>query len=611
MADKVGLLGTIGTWVATLLAIIALIGIVGPLLVYRATRTERYAALRAVDDPTHDYIGKGLQVWPDTGILRKVRAPLLTEAPNLNSLSPVAQNAPGSRSRTSWVLFDAALRVYNIQPLRGDSLTIFQKETFLPIHRHWILILGILGRYSRRPDFGTAVDLRTGFELPDGFRNYDAAYILSGLTGLILPSPYHSDGPTCRMLFYLHLDGQMEDLTHDPMELRTLLNLYLGYLSISGNRLLHTKIPWSYRGHRVLSESYRMLHMVKRSDANSGPLQVLLAELHLPVVEVFELRGDEPTAAEVEDMKKYAKGRLNTYDPDFLPESPYMALERDYLYKTTAYVVLLAILELQCSPFSFLNGMLSDDGKTSIHLLYAITRSAHRQPASLGRIKRLSLAIVDDLNVSDPVKAELRQNLPGLPNEVTKFGRTNVRILYDFDRFLFDHFNMASIPYRMISIVAMAHPQDLLATLEAMRHDMSSAKNSALQIDLRNHLVKVPWYWNSFLKFHFNAAEVFGTSREGEINALKAQHGAALAVLFPEVIIACLQAEIRLALLSATIDPTPLSSFLNTIDDLVYVASSPKGIRTGQEIIQRQPRTAEDEMAALENAPYAYDNDSV
>jgi hypothetical protein len=613
MADKVSLLGTIGTWIATFLAIIALLGIVGPFLVYRATKTARYAALRAVDDPGNEYIGRGLQVWPDKYMLRKVRAPLLTEAPNLKSLSPkaIAKNTTQKRSRTSWILFDAALHIYDINTLRGESLTIYQRETFLPIHRHWILILGVLGRYSHRPDFGTAVNLRTGFELPDGFRNYNGAYILSGLTGLILPSPYHADGPTCRMLFHMHLGGQMEDLTEDPMELRTLLNLYLGYLSISGSRLLHTKIPWSYRGHRVVSESYRMLRIVKRSDTNAGPLQALLKELQLPVAEVLELQGDEPTTIEIEDMKKYTKGKLNTYEQEFLPESPYLALERDYVYKSTAYIVLLAILELQYSPFSFLNGMLGDDGKTSIHLVYGIIQSSHADPASLKSIIRLALAIADDLNVSDLIKTELTSKLQELPEYVPKFGRTNVRSLYNFDDFLRAHFNVASKPNRMISIIAMAHPESLMNTLEAMRHDMSSAKNSALVIDLQNHLVKVPWYWNSFLKFHFNAGEVFGVSHEAEINALKAQHGAALAVPFPEVIIACLQAKIRLALLCATIDPTPLSGFLNMIDDLVYVASSPKSVRSGQEVTQRQATTDEDGLAAAENARYAYDDESV
>jgi hypothetical protein len=111
----------------------------------------------------------------------------------------------------------------------------------------------------------------------------------------------------------------------------------------------------------------------------------------------------------------------------------------------------------------------------------------------------------------------------------------------------------------------------------------------------------VPWYWNSFLKFHFNASEVFGASREDELNNLKDQHVDSLEVPFPEVAITCLQAKIRLAILWMTIDPTPLSSFLRMMDDVVYVTSSSEGVRSGHDPAQLFPAAqanADDEAMA-------------
>jgi uncharacterized Tic20 family protein len=62
--DKIGLAGTISTWVAALLAIVALLGVVGPLLIWRANRTERQMALKAVDSELAEHEGfmtKGLK----------------------------------------------------------------------------------------------------------------------------------------------------------------------------------------------------------------------------------------------------------------------------------------------------------------------------------------------------------------------------------------------------------------------------------------------------------------------------------------------------------------------------------------------------------------------
>lgn len=47
--DKISLAGTIGTWVAVFIGILALVGVVGPVLVWRASRTESQVALKAVD----------------------------------------------------------------------------------------------------------------------------------------------------------------------------------------------------------------------------------------------------------------------------------------------------------------------------------------------------------------------------------------------------------------------------------------------------------------------------------------------------------------------------------------------------------------------------------
>ena len=603
MTDKVSLLGTIGTWVATFLAVLALVGVIGPILIYRATRTVRYRALRTVDDYDYDYISRGLKVWSDKRILRRVRAPLLTEPPKLGSI-PTTVNPQYrilKRSRTPWILFDKVLSIYCIRSLRADSLLIYEGETFLPLHRHWILILGVLGRYSRRRDFGTAVNLSTGFELPDGFRNCKKKSILSGLTGLMILSPNHVDGPTCRILFHMHLTSQMEDLNTNDVALSALIHSFFGYLSLPAGGLIYAKIPWSYGSGDPDRDSGRLLHAVKRSEANADTMHTLLRTLQLPIPEILELQVQPLTENEKQEVRKL-RYRKNIHTDRDSRESTYIYLGQNYVRKRTVYLIYLAILELQFTSFSFLNGMLGDDRETSIHLAYA-AMGLHRQShIYLDTVISLTLAITDDLIVSNTLKTELKKKLQKLPKEVQAFTRTNARVLHQFDDFLRRNFHVQSIPYRIVSILAMGEGyNELMRTLEAMTEDVSSARSSHLVIDLDGNKVKVPWNWNASLDFHFNAHEVFDASRQAELNTLKAQHGSALNFSFQDVVLACLQAKVEVALLQVTIDAEPLSSFLGNMDDISYIASSPKGFRPVQDVRpSRSRRRAEyDESQVL------------
>jgi len=57
-------LGLVGTWVAVVVAVIAVIGVVTPILVYRASRTERHKVIAAIEDDNYDYIGRGVWFGP-------------------------------------------------------------------------------------------------------------------------------------------------------------------------------------------------------------------------------------------------------------------------------------------------------------------------------------------------------------------------------------------------------------------------------------------------------------------------------------------------------------------------------------------------------------------
>jgi len=60
MVDNLDLAGVIGTWVAVGFAVVALVGIVGPILVWRKTTSERYKAITAVRDVDNVFNIEGL-----------------------------------------------------------------------------------------------------------------------------------------------------------------------------------------------------------------------------------------------------------------------------------------------------------------------------------------------------------------------------------------------------------------------------------------------------------------------------------------------------------------------------------------------------------------------
>jgi hypothetical protein len=54
-------------------------GIVGPILIWRASRADRHIALESIDSSPAEsggFLTKGLRVWPGIHLLRRVRAPV-------------------------------------------------------------------------------------------------------------------------------------------------------------------------------------------------------------------------------------------------------------------------------------------------------------------------------------------------------------------------------------------------------------------------------------------------------------------------------------------------------------------------------------------------------
>ncbi|RDW83788.1 uncharacterized protein DSM5745_04114 [Aspergillus mulundensis] len=244
MAETLDLLGVIGTWVAAFLAIIALAGIIPAYILYRTSQTEHYEAPSQIDDKNHEYISKGYTLLPGRRFFRSIRVPDLTQPPRLarNANEPEVTihrdcallDRDGSPSATSWVNFISLLRAYGVSPRAiGGKLKISGTETLLPVHRSWVLLMGLIDRYCWRIDYGLFVDEPSNPAWA-AFGNDS----LNGLSGIIDRIHPGRDKICFHMHDVTHMRSMPAYIPSRDFPPRTLLFLYLGYLPAADGSLL-------------------------------------------------------------------------------------------------------------------------------------------------------------------------------------------------------------------------------------------------------------------------------------------------------------------------------------------------------------------------------------
>jgi hypothetical protein len=165
MVDNLDLAGVIGTWVAVGFAVVALVGIVGPILVWRKTTSERYKAITAVRDVDNVFISRGFPISPNVRLFRTVKVPKLDESIIAKTAREVwrLNHIENIGIHCGWAKLCQLINAYNVtgdvkqRYPTGDALVVRSNETLLPLHRHWILVLGILGRFGNREVQGKVV----------------------------------------------------------------------------------------------------------------------------------------------------------------------------------------------------------------------------------------------------------------------------------------------------------------------------------------------------------------------------------------------------------------------------------------------------------------------
>ncbi|XWX01456.1 hypothetical protein V2A60_009484 [Cordyceps javanica] len=250
MSDSSDLAGVIGTWVAVGLAIMALLGIITPIVLLREARSDRFHAINAVDTQDTGYVRGGFQLHRRRGAreryFQRVRVPILTSPPRFDLMprAPTSDAAAATgtavmNSATGWVNFASLVQMYAPDVPLGDALRVMDRDTWLPVHCFWLLVVGLLGRYGKRDDRGLSINpdnaMRLLIERPGAWRNDRAVYGITGAMVWTPPSLEPVGSATFagdRLYFKVHSVQAQGSLVPDPTPLPLLFWLALGCLPV-------------------------------------------------------------------------------------------------------------------------------------------------------------------------------------------------------------------------------------------------------------------------------------------------------------------------------------------------------------------------------------------
>jgi hypothetical protein len=276
-------MGVVGTWVAVGLALSALLGVVGPLLVWRASKSARNRALARLDEKpstSFGFVTPGLRLGPGTRLFRRVRVPILTESKSPKLLSKwkseYTNAALPSLESAGWVQLGAVLRNYELRFPTKDALVLKEETMRLPVSIVWLFIFGLIGRFGSRSDSGGWIEETTDdvvvFEqaLPGqrlgkrvrgratragrGMKTFDAPPEIMPLWAAPAVVPERSDGElrglTGEMDCYTregigavdykaHKEGHIKGLSEEVLDVANLFWLSMGCLPMADGRVFH------------------------------------------------------------------------------------------------------------------------------------------------------------------------------------------------------------------------------------------------------------------------------------------------------------------------------------------------------------------------------------
>ncbi|KAJ9419871.1 hypothetical protein FOXG_22195 [Fusarium oxysporum f. sp. lycopersici 4287] len=581
MADAAELAGIVGTWVAVALAVIALAGVLPVYLLYRASNTERNIALSDVDDPHHLYISPGVALWRGKPFSWTLGIPDFTNSPCIEDLRlKFHRNAiQKEHSLTGWVNLANLLRAYGAPGPRTGALEYNRRESYLPVHRGWLLLIGINGRYTRDKVYGVARGQPIESEMVD-FGKHPSS--ISGSTGMLGPMPSRQgDLIDAKICFRLHSAKQLKSLHSEDIHIKLQVMLFLGLLPGRKGALYDLRKP------TIVARGAHGLHVVPQTNLpQSGPpgppgppeqpkkeartiwkltssdseelgpdRRRILHDLNVKVPYVYKIATDqdERESENYNELRPSSSGRHSFYSIEVSQQGKPTA----WMCKSDLSRLLNAFFGLPTSPYGFLcgPGLFDEDGLFS-----------QLFPETLSKIIECELQTVDRLNLSDSDQEALREAMLDIWNadpDDKSWSRGRMAAFHELAKRLCTTCKADSPTLRILMILYALDPS--FAALIRKPCENSKDAVARLSLDLEKKVVRTTastglsareWYFEFYKITHSN--QLYGT---------------ALEVAFPYVKMACLLAEVRIAMWRMMIPAKHLSTFYNGLDSIVHITS--------------------------------------
>jgi hypothetical protein len=580
MVDSLNLAGVIGTWVAVALALVALIGIVGPFLLLRETRSDRYKAVNAIDAKDTRYLSRGLKLPGSRGrLFMRVKAPLLSDAPGPNSFQVEEGNSRKDKKRltnfsstTGWIYLGLAIQTYSTGLRFGDSLIIRNQQSWLPVHRFWLLRIGLVGRYGHREDGGKKKMLENANRLrieekeegsagrDEGRRSRDveldaektkwetssSAERLSGLTGILwwrTRVSSQSESRIDEVYFSPHPVSRRQALYPDPIQLPHLFWLSLGCL------------PLTIGSTTVAYDLGAFLDSFRSRPRDQDGLT--------PVFSKFQPRGDIDNtgpygswASSVgADMSKVLCRQVVDYDSDTWfdlaraaegEKGPWYALDsrlNGYLWRLDAQRMALAVVNLDLSPM----GILFD--KTRVEDDAVFTGSAGKVSILAHTLEKIVSPYIQDRF------GPLLFFVPG-----GNFSRVEAEASYDIDNLNLRGL-MDSLPPFYREIIG-------ILTLTSKTFFAGLTDHAYIEVDVIQKVVRAPTITGEVMAHPFEFSELFPeVSIYHQPTTTRFENR-------PAILAAALAACLRGTMLEESMDSAKLIDTIQKMDNVIQVAAS-------------------------------------
>ncbi|KAM0802739.1 hypothetical protein BDR22DRAFT_819417 [Usnea florida] len=616
----------VGTWVAAIVALVALIGIIGPVLVWRASRTQRHQALATVGRNNNGFLSRGIHAGPAIYLLVQVKVPYFKNAPSLNhNFSIDATKLKYADSPSSWVNFASLLYAYNIHCGRGNHLVIEGVTTLLPVHRLWILGLGLVGRYGLRKGsernevIGERMTRRRLERRRRGSTSEDEGStprstrenVFDGLTGSIrVRDRTAQSGETLGdvLIFEPRPIDELSNLCPDVLPLKCLFMLAFGCIPILGtgqsgqylslvremedpddesssdsevdydNRVHMSKgrehrkrSRWtdvSRRNHessppsRSIPDTY---HIIQDTDRDQDRSEIF-STFRTGDDEIFKLAKFRPKPNLLAELEDYS---LSTYVPSesqWIRTPPGSREEYSYTGSDNSEYILRADAQaMACSLLRLIwnpEGYLFPTKKFGLGVRL-LTNVSHRLSPMMSRL----IDGIKSLDISDSEQKPLIDCLPLLRRNLQTYRIQPTRkywkrlVALDTELESLGQRDGRKLVELMIGVLMITNEEFQTLLYQSLRH-LQGAASSTVTVDLAAATITVP--------------SAFGVVQTFRIDLDRIDHGGArnseaFTVRYTTVILAATKACLRSTMLRDCFDASALLRDVNSWDDIVYI----------------------------------------